>query len=92
MQWIERVGHKGEERDGCQASTARQAKGQVVDKAHKTEEGGERRERGESGNGRDTCRRLRPIHGGGSCGDREEKGRGGTERTEPVTRKAGQPG
>ena len=52
MQWIERVGHKGEERDGRQASTARQAKGQVVDKAHKTEEGGERRERGESGNGR----------------------------------------
>ena len=47
------MGHNGEEKDGRQASTARQTKGQVVDKAHKTEEGGERRERGESGNDRE---------------------------------------
>jgi hypothetical protein len=53
MQWIERMGPKGEKRDGHQASMARLEKGQVVDKAHETEEGGEWRERGENGNDRE---------------------------------------
>jgi hypothetical protein len=53
MQWIKRGGHEGELRSFLrQARTARQAEGRVVGKAHKTEEGGEGREREESGNGR----------------------------------------